>query len=169
MSELNEKSIFWVTIVYTLSFLLILAGLSYMLWDKPAFTIAWVPIDIMQWAFIGGVVAVLYRLAYRPGSARTPVELYTWMVVKPIIGLVMGGLVYFLAVSGELFLNGQTNINNTQFLCVLAFIGGFSDRFSIDLINRFVSGSMSAPGDKARSAQEQGAVEDYCGPANGGK
>ncbi len=151
----EQKRIFWITLLYTVSFLLIMASVTYMLWDKPTFTIAWVPVDIMEWAFVGGFVAVLYRLAYQRGPGRTRIELYTWMVAKPIIGMVMGGLVYFLAVSGELFLNGQTRISNTQFLCVLAFIGGFSDRFSIELINRIVSKSLTEEGDKTKTEQEQ--------------
>ena len=53
----------------------------------------------------------------------------------------MGAIVYFLAVSGELVLNGKTQITNNEFLCVIAFMGGFSDRYSVDLLDKITGGS----------------------------
>jgi hypothetical protein len=96
--------------------------------------IMYVPVPILQWAFVGGMVGVLYRLAFDRTDFQGSYALYPWIVAKPVVGIVMGALVYFIAVSGELALNGTTQISNIQFLNVLAFLGGFSDRFSFDLL-----------------------------------
>ncbi len=98
--------------------------------------IMYVPVPILQWAFVGGIVSVLYKLAFDRTQFPESNALYLWIVAKPVVGIVMGALVYFIAVSGELALNGRTQITNIQFLNILAFLGGFSDRFSLDLLDR---------------------------------
>lgn len=97
-----------------------------------------VPVAVLEWGFVGGATGVLFRVAYPQEAKVAPVRFATWVVAKPVVGMVMGGIVYFPAVSGELALNGKGTIQNVQFLNVLAFVGGFSDRFSIELIDRLV-------------------------------
>lgn len=138
----RRENILWVTVACTLLLIVVVVAVSFLIWNRD-YRIAFVPVDILEWAFIGGVIGVLYRLTYVGVGDTGSIELYAWAIAKPVIGTVMGGIVYFLAVSGELFLNGQTQVKNTQFLCVLAFLGGFSDRFSIELINRIAAESIS--------------------------
>jgi hypothetical protein len=45
-------------------------------------------------------------------------------------------IVYFIAVSGQVVLNGDNQVRNTEFLNALAFIAGLSDRFAITLFKR---------------------------------
>jgi hypothetical protein len=54
-------------------------------------------------------------------------------------------------VSGELALNGKAEIQNIEFLNVLAFLGGFSDRYSIDLLDR-ITGGTSVRGGQGKDA-----------------
>jgi peptidoglycan/LPS O-acetylase OafA/YrhL len=129
----DDKRMMWVALSYSAVLLLLIAGISYLVWDKPDPRVMYVPVPILVWAFAGGMVGVLYQLAFRKGQA---IRLYTWLIAKPVIGMVMGGIVYFLAVSGELALNGKTDISNMELLNVLAFLGGFSDRYSVDLLDR---------------------------------
>lgn len=135
----EAKKFFWIAIAYVIVLLVFGAGVSFLLWNQKNFTIAYVPVAILQWSFIGGLVAVLYRAAYKLPNEDASIRVSTWIIVKPIIGMVMGAIIYFLAVSGELFLNGRTEIRNTEFLNVIAFVGGFSDRLSINLIDRLVN------------------------------
>ncbi len=157
----EQKKLFWVTIVYVAALLIIMGLLSYLLWDTKPFTIAWVPVAVLQWSFLGGMVAVLYRLAYR---RNTPgIELYTWVVAKPIIGLVMGAVIYFVALGGGRLVgadlltpNGELkDFNTLLWLNALAFIGGFSDRFTVDLINR-ITGGFLEQWDKDAGEGEEG-------------
>lgn len=135
-----DKNRFWIAIAYVVVLILIVGLGSYLLWDWPDGDplIMYVPATILVWAFIGGVIGVLYQLAF---SERPRTRLLTWLVAKPAVGLAMGAIVYFLAVSGELILNGKTTVTNIEFLCVLAFLGGFSDRYSIDLLNKITGGT----------------------------
>lgn len=134
----EDRTLFWIVIGYSIGLILVIAGLSYLLWNRSDPRIVYVPVSILEWGFIGGMVGVLYRLSFKQHRHRNESQLYRWIIAKPIVAIVMGAIVYFLAVSGELALNGSTQINNIEFLNVIAFLGGFSDRFSIDLLNRIV-------------------------------
>lgn len=156
----EQKKLFWITIGYVGALLIIMGVLTYLLWNKGNYTIAWVPVAILEWSFLGGMVAVLYRLAYPRNIPR--ISLYTWVIAKPIIGLVMGAVIYFVALGGGRLVganlldkNGQiADLNTILWLNALAFIGGFSDRFSIDLINR-ITGGFLEKSDKELNDQEE--------------
>ncbi len=155
----EQKKLFWIAISYVGALLIIMGVLSYLLWGKGPYIIAYIPIPVLQWSFLGGMVAVLYRLAYRRNNPG--IGLYIWIVAKPIIGLVMGAVVYFIALGGGRLVgadllapNGQPkDFNTILWLNALAFIGGFSDRFSIDLINRITGGFLEKH-DKGSSDQD---------------
>jgi hypothetical protein len=139
-SRREDRRFFWLAVAYELIVLVSIGLVSALVWNR-YYEIMFLPVSILEWGFVGGAVAVLYRVAYPKDERAAPVRFAAWVVAKPIIGMVMGGLVYLLAVSGELFLNGKTSIQNVQFLNVLAFIGGFSDRLSVQLIDRLVDRS----------------------------
>ena len=70
--------------------LLTLAVVSWKIWSPSGgenVIIMWVPIAILEWSFAGAMVSVLFRLAYRRGIHAVNLELYTWVVAKPFIGL----------------------------------------------------------------------------------
>ncbi|OGL02615.1 MAG: hypothetical protein A3E31_17520 [Candidatus Rokubacteria bacterium RIFCSPHIGHO2_12_FULL_73_22] len=135
------------TVAFACALFALVGVVVYLLWNRPTEPIVlFVPVYILVWGLLGGGVGVLHRLAFHRGDGKLGPELFTWVVAKPIIGMVMGGIVYFLAVSGELFLNGRTQITNIHFLNVLAFIAGFSDRFSIDVIDRVAAKAGQARG-----------------------
>lgn len=146
---------FWIVLFYSLGLVISLGVLSYILWDRPDPKIMYVPVPILQWGFVGGVVSVLYRLAFDRSHRPESDALYPWIVAKPVVGIVMGAIVYFIALSGELALNGKTEINNIAFLNILAFLGGFSDRFSLDLLEK-IAGRVS----KGKSEQESNKGDD---------
>ncbi|MFA5353867.1 MAG: hypothetical protein WC291_06540 [Thermodesulfovibrionales bacterium] len=144
----EDKKLMRVAAIYAVVLLSIIAGVAYLVWDRPDPRIMYVPVPILVWAFLGGMVGVLYQLAFR--KTQIP-RFYTWLVAKPVVGMVMGAVVYFLAVSGELALNGKTEIQNIELLNVLAFLGGFSDRYSVDLLDRMTGGT-SVRGEQGKEA-----------------
>jgi peptidoglycan/LPS O-acetylase OafA/YrhL len=145
----KKRKLFWISLLYAVLLIIIIGGLSIVLWDlQYTPKIMFVPVYILEWGFVGGMLAVLYQAAYRRKDKNAEIELETWIVAKPIIGIFMGGLVYFLATLGEIVLNNRTEIQNIYFLNILAFIGGFSDRFSIDLIERVASRSIGTKSEK---------------------
>ena len=142
----EQKKLFWITVGYVAALLIIMGVLSYLLWNRGTYTIAWVPVAVLEWSFLGGMTAVLYRIAYRQNIRG--IRLYCWIIAKPIIGLIMGSVIYFVALGGGRLLganllneDGQIkDLNTILWVNALAFIGGFSDRFSVDLIDRITGG-----------------------------
>ena len=151
----EEKKFFWLTIIYVVVLLLIVGIVSALLWNKPDPIIMYVPVPILEWAFVGSMIAVLYHLAYRKKVWDSNLGLYTWVIAKPIIGLVMGALVYFLALGGGKLLNAPADAfkgDQIHWLNAIAFIGGFSDELSIGLINRIVDQTLGKDGRKDDAA-----------------
>jgi hypothetical protein len=122
--------------------LLTIGIVSFVVWNKPDYFIMYVPVPILEWAFVGSMVAVIYRLSYRKIIWNGSIGLYTWVIAKPMIGLFMGALVYFLALGGGKLLGAPSEAlkgEQVYWLCVVAFIGGFSDELSLGLIKRIVT------------------------------
>ena len=143
---MKDRVLVLIAALYSLVLLLILGAVAYITWGKPDPQLWYVPVPILMWAFVGGMVGVLYQIAFK--KDLNP-RFYTWLVSKPIVGMIMGAIVYFLAVGGELTLNGNTEIANIQVLCVLAFLGGFSDRYSIGLLEK-IADTTGIRGDKSK-------------------
>lgn len=180
-----DRRVLWLTVVYAVALLGILVAVSLVLWPRyPDCERVWdldcnpklagqrmwpvqnpivmfVPFDILEWAFAGGMVAVLYRLATRRGLPAGRRELYGWAIAKPVIGLFMGSLVYFLALAAAKLLDGK--LGDALWLNVVAFVGGFSDDFSVGLIQRFVRRRL---GEDAREEKVGGERREPAGGSN---
>jgi peptidoglycan/LPS O-acetylase OafA/YrhL len=151
----EEKRYFWLTILYVLLLLSAIVIVSLVVWDKPTYFIMYVPVPILEWAFVGGMLAVLYRLAYRKKLWNSSLGLYTWIIAKPILGLFMGALVYFVALGGGILLGAPPDAlrgEQIYWLSVVAFFGGFSDELSLGVIRRIVSKAMDHEDEKNQSA-----------------
>ncbi|HEV8238857.1 MAG TPA: hypothetical protein VGS57_05780 [Thermoanaerobaculia bacterium] len=156
LSPADERRVLWLAVIFVILLVGLLAATSYAIWPRDDlgalvwrpgedFNIMWVPIAIIEWAFAGAMVSVLYRLATRRGLPAGRSALYTWVIARPVIGLFLGGLVYFLALAGAKLLDGK--LTDALWLNVVAFVGGFSEDLSVGLIQRFVRRRL---GDDAR-------------------
>jgi len=101
-----------------------------------------IPMSVILWSVIGSVAAILYRFYTRDKTKAT--DEIRWLIARPIIGIVMGALSYLAIISG-LFIFGSTvgvdpnsSIARPQLLWVVAFLGGFSDKFFEAIINAVV-------------------------------
>jgi hypothetical protein len=174
----EHRILLWIAVGCVIWLFAAMAVISIMLWNQPDPTIAYVPVPILQWSFIGGVIAVLYQLAYRHNMPG--VSLYIWVVTKPIIGMAMGALVYFLALGGVFILApsfhttpqpvvqapAESNLPGAQqsnrpinvsifLLNALAFMGGFSEQFSTGLIRRITSEDHAETTPRERAARHE--------------
>ena len=154
----EQRLILELTFLYVFITIAVMTVVSIAVWNKTDPIIAYVPGPVIEWGFLGGMVAVIYQLSYRRKKYSSLTQLYTWAMAKPLIGIVMGGLVYFLAVSGSLYFGGSAGddplVGRTALFNVIAFIAAFSDRWSIDLIEKFTSKTGLAEGDQAVTPQE---------------
>jgi len=163
LATFEQRIILEITFLYVVLTIAVIIVTTMKLFNQFSFDVAWVPIWVLEWGFLGGMVAVIYRLSYQRKRFVNLPQLGTWVIAKPLIGIVMGALVYLLAVSGQLYLNSGvqgasgTISNNPQLFCAIAFIAAFSDRWSIDLIEKFTSKTGLAEGEQPVTTQESAA------------
>jgi hypothetical protein len=137
-TALPEQKVFWLTAMCIAILLIVLGITTIAVWNLPDQNVAYVPVPILEWGFAGGMLAVIYRLAY--GRVTDVGKLYTWMIARPVIGLFMGGVIYFIMFAGGILVNAQlTNsgqLQNNLWLNALTFIAAFSDKFSTAMIKQ---------------------------------
>jgi hypothetical protein len=101
-----------------------------------------IPMSVILWSVIGSIAAILYRF-YTRGKTKATDEI-RWLIARPIIGVVMGALSYLAIISGlfifgsAIGVNSDPTIARPQLLWVVAFLGGFSDKFFEAIINAVV-------------------------------
>jgi hypothetical protein len=98
-----------------------------------------VPLSVVLWAAIGSLAAILYRF-YTQKPERMSLEL-KWLIARPIIGIIMGALGYLAVLSGLTVFGTSFDTSSIetmprpQMLWLIAFLGGFSDKFFESLIH----------------------------------
>lgn len=114
-----------------------------------------IPLSVVMWGAMGSLGALLYRFYTERARVRLDLEL-RWLIARPIIGVIMGGLAYLAIVSGLALLN-TGNIadpatvtddklpQNLNVFWVLAFLAGFSDKFYVGFIKLLVGRTLGAP------------------------
>ena len=106
-----------------------------------------VPLPILIWSTIGSFTAIIYRFN-KSGDIELQDPL-RWLFTRPLTGIVMGVIVYFSVKIG--LLSTITSTENIEYgeleiLWLIAFIGGFSDKFA-DTVLRALVGQLGGDGD----------------------
>ncbi|MBV7331305.1 HEAT repeat domain-containing protein [Chloroflexi bacterium TSY] len=116
-----------------------------------------VPYSVICWSALGSIAAMLYQFLNRPVSQLETVK---WLVARPIQGIIMGSFLY-LIVEGGLFILSSEQVVRTEMAAVIGFLGGFSDKFTEEMVRRATSiltqdGSeqKNTPDDNTKSAPE---------------
>ena len=113
-----------------------------------------VPSSVLLWGAAGSLAAILYRFYTKYGDIRFATE-FRWLIARPFIGIIMGGVVYIALNSGLVLLatggagsnaTPTTGIHNQAFW-IVAFRAGFSDKFYLGVIDLLVerTGSTKQP------------------------
>lgn len=97
----------------------------------------------MMWCGLGGVIGAYYSLYWHVAKVRDFDKQYTmWYIVQPVIGLLLGGVVYLVIGSGFLTAQGVNQENQTVsvslFPYAVACIAGFRQRFILEMIDRVI-------------------------------
>ncbi len=106
-----------------------------------------IPFQIIVWSAIGSFAAILYRFYKSPPRVNFEIE-FRWLIARPIIGIIMGTLVYLALVAGLIVFtpaqSGATSAIDIQKsgqlaqYWIVAFLGGFSDKFYEKIIEWLV-------------------------------
>ena len=96
-----------------------------------------VPLPILVWSAIGSFAAILYRFN-QSGDAELQDPL-RWLFTRPLTGIVMGVIAYFVLKVGLLsFSSEDIEYGKLEILWLVAFIGGFSDRFADTILRALI-------------------------------
>ena len=103
------------------------------------------PLPVVLWSFIGGVGATLYAFVGSQQEMETVSLRLDWLIGRPIVGVIMGSVVYLAIVAtsttiigGDVQANAAATASKPYLLWALSFIGGFSDKFAILLFDNLV-------------------------------
>jgi hypothetical protein len=115
------------------------------------------------WGGIGGVLGALYSLYWHAAKLRDFHKQYLmWYIVQPVIGLIIGSLVYVVIGAGFLNMIGSTQSGQDTplrlFPYAVACIASFRQRFILEVVDRiiqFLTGAGSKEEEEAKPAAAQ--------------
>ncbi len=132
--------------------------------------------NTMAWGGIGGVVGSLYSLYWHAAVEQDFDKQYVmWYIVQPIMGVILGGIVYLIIASGFMsvqVLAGQapdvseaaqqsmTNPAVEAFHSAVAVVAGFRQRFVLELLDKIVQVLTPKPKTKAEREAEVAEKEE---------
>jgi hypothetical protein len=97
-----------------------------------------IPLPVLIWSGIGSFAAILYRF-----NSSGDVELQDplrWLFTRPLTGIVMGTITYFVLRIGLMSVESPNvdTLSSSELLWLVAFLSGFSDRFSDTLLRALI-------------------------------
>jgi hypothetical protein len=131
--------------------------------------------NTMAWGGIGGVVGSLYSLYWHAAVEQDFDKQYLmWYIVQPIMGVILGGIVYLIIAAGFISIQvlaaqaptyteaaqAMANPAIKAFHSVVACVAGFRQRFVYEMLDRIVQVLTPQPKTKAeREAEEKEKTE----------
>ena len=99
----------------------------------------------IAWGGIGGVMGALFTLWTHISERQDFERQHTmWYIVQPILGIILGGVIFLILYTGLLSLQGgdvaaQSLATTPQLLpALMAFIAGFRPQFLFDLLTKII-------------------------------
>jgi len=127
--------------------------------------------NTMAWGGIGGVVGSLYSLYWHAAVEQDFDRQYLmWYIVQPIMGVILGGIVYLIIAAGFISIQvlaaqaptvgeaaqAMSNPAVKSFHSVVACVAGFRQRFVYEMLDRVVQVLTPQPKTKAELEAEKG-------------
>ncbi|MEA3346071.1 MAG: hypothetical protein U9Q78_07520 [Chloroflexota bacterium] len=116
----------------------------------------------MIWGGIGGVVGALYSLHWHVSTRQDyDIQFNLSYLVKPFMGLVLGGIVYLIARTGFLVLQQPTDSPAEAaewFPFLVACLAGFRQTFAYEMIDRLIQVIAPTPGAAEEEETSSGAL-----------
>lgn len=148
--EISQKSIplarklLWIELSY-LAFLILLGYCSFklpnfVLWNSFLRDPILLHLQTVWFGALGGITIAIYGI-YQHIQARDFDPKYElWYICKPIIGGIFGWFVYMIYYIGLVSVQGFDNvkIHTRELPYVIAFLAGFSERFTLKMIDKLM-------------------------------
>jgi len=108
---------------------------------------------------LGGVTIGLYGIYSHIAAKDFDAGFKLWYICKPIIGAIFGWFVVLVYYVGLISVQGSTvNVASPQVPYAIAFLAGFSERFTIKIIDRLMTVLTTGddnPNDKNKNKEKQ--------------
>jgi hypothetical protein len=132
----------WRLLFIQLGYLVLLLFLGYVTHQWPAYWL-WSGFLTLHSATawfgaLGGVAIGLYGLYTHIQARDFDPKFELWYVCKPVMGAIFGWFVFLVYFVGFIAVQGNAKVENRLVLYAIAFLAGFSERFTIKIIDRLM-------------------------------
>lgn len=156
-ASIRAEPLAWRLLWIELAYLLVLLFLGYLTHKWPAYWL-WAGFVTLNaatawYGALGGVAIGLYGIYTHIQARDFDPKYELWYICKPIMGAIFGWFVFliyfvgFVAVQG-----GNARVENRLVLYAIAFLAGFSERFTIKIIDRLMELLTTWEGEEKSSA-----------------
>lgn len=159
----NEStSLAWKLLRLEIGYLIILLFIAYFTYKWPEF-ILWdglinMHLQTAWFGALGGVTISIYGIFEHMHLRDFDPKFELWYVCKPIIGGIFGWFIYLIFFIGIVSVQGAGNVNikTPELPFVIAFLAGFSERFTIKMIDKLMSVLTSYEKDQPKKNSAKG-------------
>lgn len=142
----NESgALAWKLLKLEIIYLVVLLILAYLTYKWPKYYL-WdglinMHIQTAWFGALGGVTIAIYGIFEHIHLRDFDPKYELWYVCKPIIGAIFGWFIYLIYFIGIVSVQGTGNVNikTPELPFVIAFLSGFSERFTIKMIDKLMS------------------------------
>ncbi|GEM_PF-6004800 len=106
------------------------------------FEIIFVPAYVYVWGVIGALAYLLWACITHIANKDFDNHYIPWYFLRVPLGAIMAAAIYFVVVSGFITLDNDVKLANHGPFIVLAFVSGFSIRYSMNTIDKVISAMM---------------------------
>jgi hypothetical protein len=103
---------------------------------------------------IGGVTIGIYGIYSHIAAKDFDASYRLWYICKPVVGAIFGWFVVLIYYVGLVSAQGQADVKTPQVTYAIAFLAGFSERFTIKTIDRLMT--VLTAGDDKNKAKDKG-------------
>jgi hypothetical protein len=141
-ASIRAEPLAWKLLWIELAYLLLLLFLGYLTHKWPAYWL-WAGFVTLHsgtawFGALGGVAIGVYGIYGHVQARDFDPKYELWYICKPIMGAIFGWFVFLVYYVGFVAVQGTVDIKNSLVLYVIAFLAGFSERFTIKIIDRLM-------------------------------
>lgn len=95
------------------------------------FDLLWVPAAAFMWGAVGSILWGFWKLWEHACSRDMRKAWYNWYIALPLMGAILGGLIYLMLLSGLLAITGEIKVQSEFLPLLLCGLAGFSSKWAV--------------------------------------
>ncbi len=133
----------WKLLWLEVGYLVVILGLGYVVKRYPDYSLWAGMAGLKAWAAwfgaLGGVTIGIYGIYTHISAKDFDPSFRLWYICKPMMGAIFGWFVFLVYYVGVLSATENVDIKKPELAYLIAFLAGFSERFTIKTIDRFMT------------------------------